>query len=322
MTHFSPSHTRQTANASSFISEAIRPPIPEYSNIDWVHDVQDRTFWCYMNPHGRPSFTAALLAELQDVQQRIATLADVRERDRAMAVGWVVLASRVPGIFSLGGDLTLFAAKIRSGDREGLRQYAYSCVDISYRNSTGYDGGAVSIGLAQGEALGGGFESLLSCDLLVAERKARFGLPEVLMNLFPGMGAHCFLTRRIGSNAAMKIILSGQVFTAQAMHDMGIVDILAEDGTGEAVVRDYITKNGSRHHAHSAIYKARRRVSPVSLQELRDVTDVWVETAMALTSQDLRRMAHLVAAQDRTLRQPGRPTVDHPALQQAAQAVA
>ena len=67
-------------------------------------------------------------------------------------------------------------------------------------------------------------------------------------------------------------------------------------------MRDYVRRNASRHRAHAAIYKARRRVSPVTLEELRNVTDIWVETAMALTSQDLRRMGHLVAAQDRTLR--------------------
>ena len=270
-----------------------------YENLHCIHDVQDRIFWCYLNPQGRPSFTAQLLQDIHDAQDHITSLAC----DPHSPVGWVVLASRVPGIFNLGGDLTLFASKIREGDREGLRQYAYSCVEIGFRNASGYGASAVSIGLAQGEALGGGFESLLSCDVLVAERRARFGLPEVLMNLFPGMGAHCFLTRRLGSAAAMKMILSGQVFTAAALHEMGVVDILAEDGAGEAAVRDYVARNNSRHRAHAAIYKARRRVSPVSLEELRDVTDIWVDTAMALSSQDLRRMAHLISAQDRTLRQ-------------------
>jgi len=86
------------------------------------------------------------------------------------------------------------------------------------------------------------------------------------------------------------------------MYDMGIVDVLVEDGTGEAAVRDYIMRNQSRHHAQAAIYRARRRVSPVTLEELRDVTDIWVDTAMALTERDLRRMQHLVSAQDRSRR--------------------
>ncbi len=275
-------------------------PSNNYANLDCVHEEDDGIFWCFLNPQGRPSFTEALLSDLHDVQQRIAMLAARRANAAATPLGWVVLASHTKGIFSLGGDLTVFSSLIKAGDREGLRNYAYSCVDISYRNATAYGGDAITIGLAQGDALGGGFESLLSCDVLVAERQARFGLPEVLMNLFPGMGAHAFLTRRLGAGAATKMILSGEVFSAQAMHDMGIVDVLADDGTGESAVRDYIARHQSRRHAHAAIYKARRRVAPVTLEELRDVTDIWVDTAMALTERDLRRMHHLVAAQDRS----------------------
>ena len=303
MTHIaSPFRAVSSQFARDFLSQSSGPVMPGYANLETTFDVADRTFWCFLKPAGRPSFTLDLLSDLHMVQAHIASLAEVQSRSRPASVDWVVLASRVPGIFNLGGDLTVFAEKIREGDRAGLRDYAYSCVEISYRNSTAYGGNAVTIGLAQGDALGGGFESLLSCDVLVAERRARFGLPEVLMNLFPGMGAHCFLTRRIGSAEAMKVILSGQVYTAEAMHAMGVVDILVEDGTGEAAVREHIARSGSRHRAQAAIYKARRRVSPVSLQELRDVTDIWIDTAMALTPQDLRRMAHLVAAQDRSLR--------------------
>ena len=52
----------------------------------------------------------------------------------------------------------------------------------------------------QGECLGGGFEAALSSDVIVAEKSARFGFPEILFNLFPGMGAYSFLERKIGQN--------------------------------------------------------------------------------------------------------------------------
>jgi DSF synthase len=304
MTYASPTlsktYASQTAADTIGSSLVSRPDMPAFANLECQFDAADRLFWCYLNPANRPSFTEPLLADLHEVQRQIAAMASTARHGRAAPVGWVVLASRVPGIFSLGGDLTVFAQKIRNGDVEGLREYAYSCVQIGYRNASGYDGSAISIGLAQGEALGGGFESLLSCDVIVAERSARFGLPEVLMNLFPGMGAHLFLTRKLGSAQALKMILSGEVFTAEAMHQMGVVDVLVEDGEGEAAVRRYVARNEPRHPAHAAIYKARRVTSPVTLEALRDVTDVWVESAMALTDKDLRRMAHLVAAQDRS----------------------
>jgi len=49
-----------------------------------------------------------------------------------------------------------------------------------------------TISLAQGDALGGGFEAALSCSVIIAERRARFGFPEVMFNLFPGMGPTAF----------------------------------------------------------------------------------------------------------------------------------
>src|SRR3546814_11845575 len=51
---------------------------------------------------------------------------------------------------------------------------------------------------SQGEALGGGFEALLCFDVVIAERSARFGHPEMLFGLFPGMGAYSILARKLG----------------------------------------------------------------------------------------------------------------------------
>lgn len=148
MTFVTRSHLSVDQTQSSLSTDSVH-----YPNLDVRHDEQDRTFWCFLKPSGRPSFTQGLLLDLHRVQGDIRRLAGPSSGPAA-SVGWVVLASRSPGVFSLGGDLTLFASKIQAGDHQGLREYAYSCVDIAYQNSTGYENGAVSIGLAQGEALG------------------------------------------------------------------------------------------------------------------------------------------------------------------------
>ena len=153
--------------------------------------------------------------------------------------------------------------------------------------------------LVQGDALGGGFECALSMDMIVAERSAKLGLPEIMFNLFPGMGAYSFLSRRLDAARAEKMILSGRIYSAEELHDMGIVDILAEDGQGEEAVREYIDRHAYRLNAYRAVYQARKRVNPVTFDELRDVTDIWVEAALGLSESDLRRMARLTAAQDR-----------------------
>ena len=74
----------------------------------------------------------------------------------------------------------------------------------------------------------------------VAEEKAQMGLPEILFNLFPGMGAYSLLARRIGARAAEELILSGRVLSARQLHEMGVVDVVAPNGQGESTVRAWI----------------------------------------------------------------------------------
>jgi DSF synthase len=270
-----------------------------FDNLDVALTDEDRAFWCFMKPARRPSFTRELLTDLADMQLLISALLAANPKDAPAPFDYFVLGSRSQGVFNLGGDLTLFAEKIRQGKREELRHYAHACVTSGYANYTGYGQGVMTIALIQGDALGGGLEAALSCDMLFAERHAKFGLPEIVFNLFPGMGAYTFLSRRVGMLKAEEIIMSGRIYTAEEMHSLGVVDVLVESGDGERAVREHIARNRSRQLAQSAIYKVRRRVNPVSLEELRDVTDLWVETALKLPEQDLNKMLRIAAAQDR-----------------------
>ena len=80
---------------------------------------------------------------------------------------------------------------------------------------------------------------------------------------------------------------------------MGLIDLLVPPGEGEAALRDHLDRKAHQHGVHSALARVARRCQPVSYDELIEVTEVWVETALALTEADLRRMERLAAAQDR-----------------------
>jgi DSF synthase len=80
----------------------------------------------------------------------------------------LLLGSRTPGVFNLGGDLDHFAARIRARDRQALVAYGESCVRILHRNIDCLGLPMVTIGVAQGDALGGGLESLLSFNVIIA----------------------------------------------------------------------------------------------------------------------------------------------------------
>ena len=286
----------ETHNADPVVEDRLgQSKLFDLGQIDVQWEPEVGTLWAFITPLDRPNYNLGLLRD---------TMAWQMEAKKVFGAGdgnlkYMVLGSRFPGVFNLGGDLEMFARCIESQDREALRQYSHLCVDIVDRVWHCNDMPVVNIALAQGDALGGGFEALMCFDVIIAERQARFGLPEVLFGLFPGMGAYSILARRLGHAVAERMILSGKVYTAEEMHEMGIVTVLADPGQGEEVARDYIQSNMDRHAGHVGVYRAGRRVEPLDLSELRDIVDGWVDTAMKLTDKDLKMMRRLAAAQTR-----------------------
>ena len=270
-----------------------------YRHIHFHADHGTGTLWCEMRQTHRPSFTPELLSDLLHAQTQIKQgLAEDRSAGRSQIRNFV-LSSATAGTFNLGGDLRLFESLISGGDKTALAAYAHRCIDLVFGNVDGYGDGVLTVALVKGSALGGGFEAALSCHAIVAERSARFGLPEIMFNLFPGMGAYNFLCRRVSPAVAERIILSGQIYTATALHELGIVDVVAEDGTGDVAVAGYIQKTERRAGAHRAMRKVRQACHPVSRDDLIQVTDVWVEAALSIGPNDLRQMRRLIAAQER-----------------------
>lgn len=253
------------------------------------------TLWTHMTPVDRPNFNRAMLRDFQRWQAEIG-----REfADSQRGLKYLVLGSRFPGIFNLGGDLELFARFITAGDREGLVRYGRDCISILHNNLRRLELPIVTIALVQGDALGGGFEAVLSFNVVVAEKGAKFGLPEIAFGLFPGMGAHSLLSRKVGLARAEEMMLSNRLYTAEEMHEMGLVQVLAEPGCGEEAVRAYIAKNGRRQASHRGIYHASSLAAPVTLEELNAIVEVWADSALCLTGTDLKLMRRLGTAQTR-----------------------
>lgn len=258
-------------------------------------EAESGTLWTHMAPVDRPNFNRAMLRDFQRWQAEIG-----REfANPNQGLKYLVLGSRFPGIFNLGGDLELFARFIDAGDREGLVRYGRDCVSILHNHLRRLELPIVTIALVQGDALGGGFEAVLSFNLIVAEKGSRFGLPEIAFGMFPGMGAHSLLSRKIGLARAEAMMFSNRLYTAEEMHEMGIVHILAEPGCGEQAVRAYIEKNGRRHAGHRGVYQASGLSDPVSLEELNSIVEVWADSALCLSEADLKLMRRLGSAQTR-----------------------
>lgn len=277
---------------------AEAPRLPELANLEVVEDRQAGILWQYMTPTGRPSFTLPLLRDLWAPPHYLESLA---AHEGANPFEFLVTGSRTPGIYILGGDLPHFVELIRARDRAGLRHYAQACAEGQHARHTNFDLPICTISLVQGDALGGGFECALADDVIIAERGAKFGLPEVLFGLFPGMGAYSFLSRRVSAGYAEKLILSGEIYTAEEMHDAGIVDVLVEDGEGERGVYDFVKRERKRMRTRRALRQIRRRVNPVTRDELIGIAELWADIALELSDTDLKKMTRLAQAQDKRL---------------------
>ena len=272
-----------------------RQSYAEASQLKTFYDSKNRIGWFLMKGSPRPSFTPRLLADIRDYLDGV-------KADMAASNGqkydYLVVGSDVKGVFNLGGDLDLFTQYIQAGNREGLLNYAMQCIDILYQNMFHHDLDLTTISLIQGDALGGGFEAALSSNLVVAEKGCKMGLPEVLFNMFPGMGGFSLLSRKIGPAAAERMILSGQLYSAEELYEMGVIDLLAEKGEGELAIYRYIRDSARADNTRRAMQRVKDICNPVSYQELADIAEVWADAAMNLKARDLRMMERLVSRQN------------------------
>jgi len=264
------------------------------------------TIWGYFNPRHSACFSLGLLNDIAAHDEALARNAGQIEWEGSLyRANHYVLASRTPRVFNMGGDLALFAMLIKAQDRQAIAHYAKLCIDNLHRRIDNFCSPTLTtISLVQGDALGGGFEAALTSDVIVAEESAQMGLPEILFNLFPGMGACSLLARRIGMRAAEELILSGKILSAAELHKLGVVDVVATDGQGETAVRNWIAKNAKRRNGMQAVFRARQFIHPVTRAELDGIVELWVDAALRLGERDVKMMNRLVRAQLRRVDAP------------------
>ncbi len=247
---------------------------------------------------GPPCFSRELLSEmmglLQTIKQRGATWLS---NGALQPIHYIVMKSAHPDYFSLGGDLAHFQDCIQRGDRKSLHDYSATCADMLHDWSSLLGNHATTIALVQGRAFGGGFETALAADILVAEEQSEFAFPEILFGLFPCTGGMSLLAQRIGARAAERMLGDARVHAAPALMERGVVDEICPRGQGERAVETLIASHARQRQARLMLQRSRHRLADLSRRELQTVVDEWTETAMALDPRELRVMDSLIRLQ-------------------------
>lgn len=273
-----------------------------FKQLSLRYDESHEVLWTYFNQTGIiPCANPEIVAELLQHQAEVAKTGGILYgHDTVRNIKYSVAASVTPNVFNLGGHLGLIKELAISRNTEGLMRYAVKAIDLlNNRLSRFNQSNIVNISLVQGLALGGGLEGALASDVVIAERKSIFGFPEILFNMFPGMGGYSLVVRKVGAKIADEMILKGKQYTAEQAFDMGLVDVLVEDGEGEKAVYQWIEKNKRYYNGYLAAQRAKNRVNPITYDELLDITKMWVEVALKLSDREFSIMDRFIYSQEK-----------------------
>ncbi|WP_127996640.1 crotonase/enoyl-CoA hydratase family protein [Piscinibacter defluvii] len=261
----------------------------KYLRLEWSSDLAMLRVRTCVKPI--QCYSLAGLTEMQRVLDDIA--------ENPGVVRHLVLSSDVTGVFNFGGDLALFVLLVRAQDVDSLKMYGRRCIDLVWWLEHAAARGVHTTVLVQGDTLGGGLESVLPFHKVIFERSAQAGFPEVLFNLFPGMGAWPLTIRKAGFAVANDMILSGRLFTGEQLLRRSLVDRVVEDGEGEEAILDVVRSVEPRLRGTLAALTAQRMAAPITYESLMTTVELWAESALQLTTRDLRLMERLARAQVR-----------------------
>lgn len=175
-------------------------------------------------PHKRNALNREMLDALHDAL------------DQAEAEGVTVMAlNGSEGVFCAGADLGGYADAL--DDIEALVDFGARAKSLTHRLS---QSPVVVVAVVDGVAMGGGFELVLSCDIVLASDRARFGLPEIRLGLIPGWEGTQRLARHIGPNRAKEAIMLARVLPAEDLHQAGLVNDVVAPGDLERYAAEFV----------------------------------------------------------------------------------
>jgi len=244
---------------------------------------------------GMPNFCLSGLEEFVEFGHWIRSFFSNQKRP----LRYVVSGSELDGIYNMGGDLAFFLDCIKNRKLDELQNYAHLCVDAIYNIHDGFGLPVVTVAIVEGNAYGGGFECALAHDFILAQENAKFALPENKFNMFPGMGAHSLLTRKLNPADADELMRSNKTYTSRFLQSLGLIEKVFEVNQARNALHQFTDNVCERFNFEYHHLKCKKMLNPISKEELLAITDIWVEASMRIGAFDLRKMEILSKAQNR-----------------------
>jgi enoyl-CoA hydratase len=207
-----------------------------------------------------------LLGELEQFAAAIDTLAPITSA--------CIIWSARPGGFSVGGDLKeLYSNALKLPPKKrvaGLRTF----IQRIHRVANAIDAAPfITLAAVHGLCMGGGLELALLCDLIIADKMARFGFPELRLGFIPGFGGIPRLRRDVGNSFIRDLLFTGRTVKAEAAYQAGLITHLAGEGYALEVARS-MAQQITKFDAEARV-AAKKFVKPIPYQELREEVELF-----------------------------------------------
>jgi len=260
-----------------------------------IREPMENVFVGEMKINGRKSFNLNFINDLTDFFMFVYEQKNIDNKNRF----FVFKGEEGSGIFNLGGDLKLFLELVEKKDILKLQMYGRQCVDLIYKSIQAKNSGMTTVALINGHAKGGGFESTLACDIIIAEKDYKIDLPEIALGFFPGMGAFELLTKRIGIVEAKKFIFSGKSKYTNELYELGVFDYLVERGKSEEELLNIVKKERASQTTYNSVRKICDRLNPVFYHDLIDTVDLWVDSILDISEENKSRINRVIETIDK-----------------------
>ncbi|HEX6907012.1 MAG TPA: enoyl-CoA hydratase/isomerase family protein [Terriglobales bacterium] len=229
---------------------------------------------------------------LEEFEKFLAALPNLEEHAHAL-----IVYSQLNAGFSAGADLREIYFSTQGLEKPAAAASVRRLLERTHHVMNTLDACPLTtIAAVHGVTFGGGLELALTCDMIVADKTARFCFPELRLGLIPGFGGIPRLKRDLGNAVVRDLLLTGRSLNAQKAATAGLVSQLA--GEGEALRVARATAAQLRKFDRRTAIAAKKFIKPIPYEELRREIDIFCELfAQPAVEEGLRRFVESTSAQ-------------------------
>src|ERR1700682_292967 len=253
------------------------PALPREAKAERMDDYKGKTLTWRLSDGvveltlDRPPANEIGLAMLEDLERFVSSLPALEPKASAL-----ILYSEQKAGFSAGADLRELYKQAQKMDvssaAKGVRAFLERIHAVFNRLDTSP---LTTIAAVHGVCFGGGFELALSCDLIIADKMARFCFPELRLGLIPGFGGLPRLKRDIGNGIVRDLLLTGRSINATKALAIGLASQMAAEGEALRLARAAAAQINQVDRGTATA--AKRFIKPLPAEELRHEIDIFCQ---------------------------------------------